>query len=318
MQGSNIWTEMSATSSLELKGWVLESENLFGHTPSVMMAEVPEMKSFPALLTVPDWPPQSGPHLGSSGWSWESAFCFRCRIGVGSRRDRLPHLGRDPSCEFLQQPAGGAHSHKTLKPETLGKQPNFLLEKQLLDVNELSYNKAKGYLFGAEMKNPWQGILRKCLAATASKPRLLPQQACKHSAHTCFSRLGLLSCTVWGPASLVPGVAITMLVSWAMGNVLAMVAVCPLTTRTGWMEFWDVGRVVGVNLVSMTGLWISWGAASMGGGAGAIGMLFWATGLGRTYERENNTVLLEVAKSCTFLSRLVPDMAHDGLLSLNI
>lgn len=148
------------------------------------------------------------------------------------------------------------------------------------------------------MKNPWQGILRKCLAAIASKPRLLPQQACKHSAHTCFSRLGLLSCTVWGPASLVPGVAITMLVSWAMGNVLAMVAVCPLTTRTGWMEFWDVGRVVGVNLVSMTGLWISWGAASMGGGAGAIGMLFWATGLGRTYERENNTVLLEAAKSC--------------------
>lgn len=73
----------------------------------------------------------------------------------------------------------------------------------------------------------------------------------------CFSRLGLLSCTVCGPASLVPGVAITMLVSWAMGNVLAMVAVCPLTTRTGWMEFWEVGRVVGVNLVSMTGLWIS-------------------------------------------------------------
>lgn len=108
--------------------------------------------------------------------------------------------------------------------------------------------------------------------------------------HTCFSRLGLLSCTVWGPASLVPGVAITMLVSWAMGNVLAMVAVCPLTTRTGWMEFWDVGRVVGVNLVSMTGLWISWGAASMGGGAGAIGMLFWATGLGRTYEREEYCV----------------------------
>lgn len=32
----------------------------------------------------------------------------------------------------------------------------------------------------------------------------------------------------------------------------------------------------------------------MGGGAGAIGMLFWATGLGRTYERENNTALLEV------------------------
>ena len=114
-------------------------------------------------------------------------------------------------------------------------------------------------------------------------------QADAHSACTCFSRLGLLSCTVWGPASLVPGVAITMLVSWAIGNVLAMVAVCPLTTRTGWMEFWEVGRVVGVNLVSMTGLWISWGAASMGGGAGAIGMLFWATGLGRTYgERENN------------------------------
>lgn len=111
---------------------------------------------------------------------------------------------------------------------------------------------------------------------------------------TCFSRLGLLSCTVWGPASLVPGVAITMLVSWAMGNVLAIVAVCPLTTRTGWMEFWEVGRVVGVNLVSMTGLWMSWGAASMGGGAGAIGMLFWATGLGRTYgERENNYRITE-------------------------
>lgn len=42
-----------------------------------------------------------------------------------------------------------------------------------------------------------------------------------------------------------------------MGNVLAMVAVCPLTTRTGWIEFWEVGRVVGVNLVNMTGLWIS-------------------------------------------------------------
>ena len=42
-----------------------------------------------------------------------------------------------------------------------------------------------------------------------------------------------------------------------MGNVLAMVAVCPSTTRTGWIEFWEVGRVVGVNLVNMTGLWIS-------------------------------------------------------------
>lgn len=91
---------------------------------------------------------------------------------------------------------------------------------------------------------------------TLEWPSYCPGQAHTH-VRTCFSRLGLLSCTVCGPASLVPGVAITMLVSWAMGNVLAMVAVCPLTTRTGWMEFWDAGRVVGVNLVSMTGLWIS-------------------------------------------------------------
>lgn len=95
---------------------------------------------------------------------------------------------------------------------------------------------------------------------------------------------GLLICTVWGPASLVPGAAITMLVSCAIGKVLAMVAVCPLTTRTGCMEFWELGKEVGVNfVVNITGLWISWGAASIGGGAGAIGMLFWATGLGRTY-----------------------------------
>lgn len=101
---------------------------------------------------------------------------------------------------------------------------------------------------------------------------------------TCFSTFGLLICTVWGPASLVPGAAITMLVSCAIGKVLAMVAVCPLTTRTGCMEFWELGKEVGVNfVVSITGLWISWGAASIGGGAGAIGMLFWATGLGRTY-----------------------------------
>lgn len=103
---------------------------------------------------------------------------------------------------------------------------------------------------------------------------------------TCFSTFGLLICTVWGPASLVPGAAITMLVSCAIGKVLAMVAVCPLTTRTGCIEFWELGKEVGVNfVVSITGLWISWGAASIGGGAGAIGMLFWATGLGRTYKK---------------------------------
>lgn len=104
---------------------------------------------------------------------------------------------------------------------------------------------------------------------------------------TCFSTFGLLICTVWGPASLVPGAAITMLVSCAIGKVLAMVAVCPLTTRTGCMEFWELGKEVGVNfVVNITGLWISWGAASIGGGAGAIGMLFWATGLGRTYGKK--------------------------------
>lgn len=107
---------------------------------------------------------------------------------------------------------------------------------------------------------------------------------------TCFSMFGLLICTVWGPASLVPGAAITMLVSCAIGKVLAMVAVCPLTTRTGCMEFWELGKEVGVNfVVNITGLWISWGAASIGGGAGAIGMLFWATGLGRTYKKVKKT-----------------------------
>lgn len=280
---------MSATSSLELRGWVLESENLWWWQKSPRWSP-----SLFCLLSLTDLHSQVHTWV-LPGWSQDMLSVSGVELGWGVG-DRLPH------CEFLQQPAGGAHSHKTLKPATLGKQPSFLLEKQLLDVNELSYNKAIGCWLGAEMKNPWQGILRKCLAATASKPGPLPQQAHKHSAHTCFSRLGLLSCTVWGPASLVPGVAITMLVSWAMGNVLAMVAVCPLTTRTGWMEFWDVGRVVGVNLVSMTGLWISWGAASMGGGAGAIGMLFWATGLGRTYERENNSALLEVSRWCQMWS----------------
>lgn len=53
------------------------------------------------------------------------------------------------------------------------------------------------------------------------------------------------------------------------------------------MEFWELGKEVGVNfVVNITGLWISWGAASIGGGAGAIGMLFWATGLGRTYGKK--------------------------------
>lgn len=104
------------------------------------------------------------------------------------------------------------------------------------------------------------------------------------SSCTCFSTFGLLICKVWGPASLAPGAAITMLVSCAIGKVLAMVAVCPFTTRTGCMEFCVEGKEVGVNfVVNITGLWISWGAASIGGGgAGAIGMLFWATGFGRT------------------------------------
>lgn len=107
--------------------------------------------------------------------------------------------------------------------------------------------------------------------------------------YTCFSTFGLLIWRVWGPASLVPGAAITMLVSCAIGNVLAIVAVCPFTTRTGCMEFCEEGKEVGVNLVvNITGLWISWGAASIGGGgAGAIGMLFWATGFGRTYREKN-------------------------------
>lgn len=54
----------------------------------------------------------------------------------------------------------------------------------------------------------------------------------------------------------------------------------------------------------------------MGGGAGAIGMLFWATGLGRTYERENNTALLEVQTAARCGRDGLLHQTCDGYMSL--
>jgi hypothetical protein len=41
----------------------------------------------------------------------------------------------------------------------------------------------------------------------------------------------------------------------------------------------------------------------MGGGAGAIGMLFWATGLGRTYERERKKICITRSSKSSSVSK---------------
>jgi len=79
---------------------------------------------------------------------------------------------------------------------------------------------------------------------------------------------------LWGGAGLRRVlVVITMPVRVAGG-------VWPLRMRSWWMGVTEDGAIFAATI---TGLWSSWGAAIMGGGAGAMGTLVHGTDLGRAW-----------------------------------
>lgn len=72
--------------------------------------------------------------------------------------------------------------------------------------------------------------------------------------------------------------------------VLSMVAhCCPFTMRTWWMGPVEAGRDDVSFVVSIRGRWIR-GAATIGGGAGAMGTLMGMGGFGRTYAMEKRVL----------------------------
>lgn len=72
--------------------------------------------------------------------------------------------------------------------------------------------------------------------------------------------------------------------------VLSMVAhCCPFTMRTWWMGPVEAGRDDVSFVVSIRGRWIR-GAATIGGGAGAMGTLMGMGGFGRTYVMEKRVL----------------------------
>lgn len=72
--------------------------------------------------------------------------------------------------------------------------------------------------------------------------------------------------------------------------VLSMAAhCCPFTMRTWWMGPVEAGRDDVSFVVSIRGRWIR-GAATIGGGAGAMGTLMGMGGFGRTYVMEKRVL----------------------------